>query len=105
MPSPVTLNEATETVPAVAGSVTPPVDDIVPAGVKTTVPDVELTATLPKFMSVVLAMAMGLTILAVAVADAVICAEVLLEKPITRIGAPKMRIVFFTCFLFEYWLK
>lgn len=75
-PWPFTVKEAAVTVPAVTGSVTPPVDVRVPAGVSTAVPPVAVcTATLPKFMSTFLVMLMGVTIVAVALAVAVACAN------------------------------
>ena len=70
-PCPFTVNAAAETVPAVAGSVTLPVRLLVPSGVNTTVPPAATsTATLPKFISTVLVIDIGVTIVAVAVADA-----------------------------------
>jgi hypothetical protein len=60
----------------VAGSVTPPVEVLVPAGSSTTVPpDPAETATLPKFISTVLLILMAVRILAVAVAVAVAWAD------------------------------
>ena len=67
----VTAKEAAVTVPAVAGSVTPPVDVRVPAGVRTTVPIAPFVATLPKFILTVLEMPIGVTIVAVVLAVAV----------------------------------
>ena len=74
-PEPVTVKAAEDTVPAVAGKVTPPVIVLVPAGAKTTVPAVPATAKLPKFISTVFEMLIGVTIVADAVAVAVACAK------------------------------
>jgi hypothetical protein len=65
----------------VAGSVTPGVTERVPAGVRTTVPAPALEATFPKFMSTVLEIAMGATIVAEASADSVTCANEAALKP------------------------
>jgi hypothetical protein len=54
----------------VAGSVTPPVDVRVPAGANTTVPELAITATLPKFILRVFEIAMGATMVADVVAVA-----------------------------------
>lgn len=71
--SPLTVNEAA--VGEVAfGFVTPPVAVIVPAGANTAVPLEAVTAKLPKFMSAVFEMLMGVMIVAVAVAVAEACA-------------------------------
>jgi len=76
--SPVTVKDAAVIVPGVAArNDTPPVADRVPAGVRTTVPTEAFTATFPKFMSTSLEIAMGVTIVAVAVAEAVTCANAL----------------------------
>ena len=78
VPSPVTLKEAPVTVPVTAGSVTPPVFVRVPSGVRTTVPGFTgLTAILPKFISTVLVMAIGVIIVADVPAVADTCANVL----------------------------
>ena len=75
-PVPVTVNAAAETVPAVAGSVTPLVLLRVPAVASTTVPpEVADTAMLPKLMSAVFAMLIGVIMVAVAVATSVACAK------------------------------
>jgi hypothetical protein len=66
------VNEAAATVPLTAGKVTPPVFVLVPAGASTTVPaTVGLTAMLPKFISTVLEIAIGVITVAevLAVAD------------------------------------
>lgn len=71
-PLPVTVKVAAAIVPAGEGRVTPPVVVLVgdaPAG-RTTVPDVPLDATLPKFISAVFVMAIGVKIVPVAVAVA-----------------------------------
>ena len=75
------MKPAADTVPVVAGRVTPPPPPVVrvPAGARTVVPDkVADTATLPKFISVVLEIDMGVMIVAEAEAVAVACAKVLL---------------------------
>jgi len=77
---PVMVNEAAAIVPATTGNVTPPVDVLVPAGASTTVPPVPLTATFPKFMSTVFEMAMGVIIVADAVAVAETWANELIDK-------------------------
>ena len=69
---------AAETVPLVAGSVTPPAPPVVrvPAGARMAVPAmVAETATLPKFIFTVFTMEMGVTIVADAEAVAVACAK------------------------------
>jgi hypothetical protein len=69
---------AAETVPVVAGSVTPPVCVRELSVARTTVPAVDdCTATLPKLMSAVLIILMGVTMVAVALAETVTCANVL----------------------------
>jgi len=71
---PSTLKAAAVTVPVVAGRVTPLVLVRVPAGANTTVPPVEaLTAILPKLISAVFVIVIGVTTVAVAVAVAVAC--------------------------------
>lgn len=62
---PVTVNLAAETVPAIAGRVTPPPAVRALAGDSKTVPEiVGLTATLPKLRSVILFIAIGVMIVA-----------------------------------------
>jgi hypothetical protein len=68
---PVTVKDAAETVPVFTGIVTPPVELLVPAGVKVTVPKEVPTATFPKFISTVLVMVKG----AIRVIEAVASAE------------------------------
>jgi hypothetical protein len=80
-PSPVTVKEAAEIVPATTGNVTPPVLVRTPAGVKITVPATALTATFPKFISTVFEMAIGVMIVAEAVAVADTCANVVERNP------------------------
>lgn len=70
VPVPVTLKEAAETVPVVAGKVTPPVLVRTPAVERTTVPAVVPTAMFPKFMSTDLAIAIGVMMVAEALAVA-----------------------------------
>src|SRR5437764_1261906 len=73
------LKEAAATVPVTAGNVTPEVAVRVLAGASTTVPPVAVcTAALPKFMSTVLVIVIGVTIVALAEAVALACAEALL---------------------------
>ena len=86
MAAPVTLNDAAVTVPATAGRVTPPVDVRVPAVDNKTVPAVALIATLPKLMSAVFAMVIGVTIVAEAALVDETWANKLAESPI-RINA------------------
>jgi hypothetical protein len=80
------VKEAAETVPLVAGSVTPPAPPVVrvPAGARTAVPAIVAeTATLPKFISTVLTIETGVMMFAEAEAVAVACAKELLEEAIT----------------------
>jgi hypothetical protein len=99
-PCPVTVKEAAVTVPAAAGSVTPPVTVRVPAGASITVPPVAVcTATLPKFMSTVFVMLIGVTIVAVDVADAVACAKELDADAIST-TAVAINLVLFFIFLY-----
>jgi hypothetical protein len=68
------VKEAAETVPVVAGRVTPPEPPVVrvPAGARTVVPEsVAETATLPKFISTVLTIVIGVMMFAEAEAVAV----------------------------------
>jgi hypothetical protein len=95
------LNEAAVTVPVVAGRVTPPVRVRVPAGVIITVPAAVLTATLPKFMSTVLLMAIGVTIVADALAVAETCAKVLMEIPRSNMARAMILICVFMVFAFK----
>ena len=72
VPNPVTVNAAAATVPVTAGRVTPPVFVRVLAGARTTEPAmVGLTAMLPKFISIVFEIAIGV----ITVADVVAVAE------------------------------
>ena len=69
-------------VPVVVGSVVPPVVERLPAADKTTVPEVaDCTATLPKFISAVWAILIGVRMVALAVAVAVSCADKLCATP------------------------
>jgi hypothetical protein len=72
----------------------------VPAGVNTTVPAVELTATLPKFISTVLLMAIGVTMVADALAVAETCAKVLIEIPVSNRERAMILICAFIAFIF-----
>jgi hypothetical protein len=77
---PVTVNLAAETVPVIAGRVTPPPAVRALAGDNKTEPEtVGLTATLPKFRSVILLIAIGVIIVAEVVAVAVTCALTVTE--------------------------
>ena len=91
---PVTVNWAAVTVPVVVGRVTPPVVVLVPSVARITVPGVALTATLPKFISVLLAIAMGVIIVAEAFEVALTCAKVAAEneKIITAITENLFRV-------------
>ena len=62
--APVTLKAAAVTVPVTAGSVTPPVRVLPPAGASITVPATALTATLPKFISTVFVILIGIIMVA-----------------------------------------
>jgi len=82
VPKPVTVNEAADTVPVTAGSVTPPAGVRTPPGLRTTVPAiVGLTAKLPKFRSAVFAMAIGVMMVALEAAVAETCALEVTAKP------------------------
>jgi hypothetical protein len=100
--APVTAKAAAATVPDTVGSVTPPVSEREPAGVNTTVPAVALTATLPKFMSTVLLIAIGVTIVADADAVAETCAKVLMEIPMSKIARAMILICAFMVFVFWF---
>ena len=67
----VTAKEAAVTVPAVAGSVTPPIGVRVPSVPRTTVPDAVVVAIFPKTISTDLVMPIGVTIVTVVLAAAV----------------------------------
>jgi hypothetical protein len=97
------VKDAAVTVPVVVGSVTPPVLVRPPAGVSTTVPPVvDCTATLPKFISTVLEMLIGVTIVAVAVAVAVSCACTHVAMPAIINVARKNLFFGFIVFCFQY---
>ena len=77
---------AAATVPMVEGSVTPPPPPVVrvPAGASTTVPaTVADTATLPKFISAVLLIEMGVMMVALQAAVAEACAKEEVAKAAT----------------------
>jgi len=96
VPNPVTLNDAAVTVPATAGNVTPPVFERVPAGTSTTVPAmVGLTAILPKFISTVFEIAIGVITVADVVAVADTCAKELIVKANIAMVRVKILVVFF----------
>jgi hypothetical protein len=95
---PVTVNFAGATVPVVTGRVTPPVWVREPEVGRTTVPGiVGLTATLPKFISTDLVIAIGVIIVADVDAVALTCAKEAAENPKT---ATAMIINFFMFFCF-----
>ena len=99
------MKVAADTVPVVAGSVTPPPPPVlrVPAGARIAVPEtVADTATLPKFISTVLVIVIGVMMLAEQEAVAVACAKELLEKPITATVAIVIDLImFFILFVFS----
>jgi len=97
--APVTLNDAAVTVPATAGSVTPPVEVRDPAVVNTTVPAIVLIATFPKLMSAVLAIVIGVTIVAEELLVAETWAKRLVESPIRITVRAKNLICVFILFL------
>jgi len=74
VPNPFTVKDAAETVPVTAGSVTPPILLLVPSGANTTFPNVVPTAILPKFISTVFVIEIGVMIVADPVAVPVTCA-------------------------------
>ena len=97
---------AAATVPVVAGSVTPPAPPVVrvPAGARTAVPAVVAeTATLPKFISTVLVIVIGVMMLAEADAVAVACAnEAVDAQPNTTTDAAIALMMFFIFFKFLF---
>ena len=95
------MNVAAATVPVTTGSVTPPVAERVLAGVRTTVPNEELTATFPKFMLPALTIVIGVTMVAVAVAVAETCANVPAVNPKNKINSAKTLIIFFMVLFFD----
>ena len=96
--SPVTVNLAAETVPAISGRVTPPVLVRVPVLASTTVPATLLTATFPKFMSTDLDIAIGVIMVADDEAVAVTWALTVSEA-IDKIAISDKRMdAFFICF-------
>ena len=105
-PYPFTVNAAAVTVPVVAGNVTPPVLVRAPAGVSVAVPAVlACTATLPKFMSVVFVMLIGVTIVPVDVAVAVACACTPLTEASITIAASINLVPFFIVWIPFYLFK
>ena len=92
---------AAATVPLVAGNVTPPAPPVVrvPAGASTAVPAmVAETATLPKFISTVLAIEIGMMMFAEADAVAVACAKEAVEQPNTATEAIASDLMMFFFF-------
>jgi hypothetical protein len=104
--APVTVNDAAVGLPVTAGRVQPPVVDLTAAGVITTVPALELTATLPKFKAAVLAIAIGPTIVAEAVDVDETWANIDVEaiNTITLIAAKVLIVFIFTQFLVRHLL-
>jgi hypothetical protein len=95
---------AAVTVPVLAGKVTPPAPPVVrvPAGARMVVPaTVAETATLPKFISTVLTIVIGVMMLAVTEAVAEACANVLLAKPNTAAVIASDFTMFFILFSFS----
>ena len=92
---PDTVKDATLTVPATAGRVTPPVAVLTPAAVNNTVPGtVGLTAIFPKFMFPAFTIAIGVMTVADPVAVAVTCALTVVN-PDTKTMAANNAINFF----------
>jgi hypothetical protein len=79
---PETRNEAAETDPVMDGSVTPPVDDLLPSGFNITVPRAT-TARLPKSIGVVFEIDIGASIGAIGWSDSPD------DKILNRIGRNK----------------
>lgn len=100
---PVTVNFAAVTVPVVTGSVTPPPAVRALAGLRATVPAmVGLTATLPKFRSTDLEMAIGVIIVAEEVAVAVTCAFKVTDVSVKRATSEIRMESFFIVFKFFF---
>ena len=98
------MNVAAVTVPVVAGSVTPPEPPVVrvPAGASTAVPEtVADTATLPKFISTVFTIEIGVMMFAEAEAVAVACAKDELAAAITITEVAIALIMFFILIRFR----
>ena len=108
VPKPVTVNEAADTVPVTAGSVTPPLGVRVADGLRTTVPaTVGLTAKLPKLRSAVFAMAIGVMMVALEAAVAETCALEVTAKPaiaIKRNANFFILLIFCVEFIFTFFL-
>ena len=99
---------AAETLPVVAGSVTPPAPPVVrvPAGASMAVPAmVAETATLPKFISTVFAIEIGVTIVAEDAAVAVACANELEFNPIIAAAVRSTLVKFFIFGVLWLWFK
>jgi hypothetical protein len=92
------LNVAAVTVPVTDGRAHPPVVERTPAGERTTVPGVASTDTFPKFMSAVLAIESGATIVAVAVAVAESegCANILAVMASIKMESARIFFIFFS---------
>ena len=95
---------AVETVPVVAGSVTPPEAALIPAFDNTTVPGVALTAMLPKFILPAVAIAIGVMIVAEPVAVPVTCAFAVADNA-TKTTAAMIVIKFFIVLSFFFVLS
>ena len=99
---------AADTVPIVAGRVTPPAPPVVrvPAGARTVVPArVADTATLPKFMSTVFTIVIGVMIVAEADAVAVACAKDAVVPAMTIAAVANTLVKFFILFVFRLLVK
>jgi hypothetical protein len=94
---------AVDTVPVVAGSVTPPEAALIPAFDNTTVPGAVLTAMLPKFMLPAFAIAIGVMIVADPVAVPVTCV-LTVAVTATKTTAAINVIKFFMVLSFKFWL-
>ena len=102
------MKAAAATVPVVTGRVTPPAPPVLrePAGVSTAVPAIEAdTATLPKLMSVVLEIEIGVTIVAEAEAVAVAWAKEAVEPAIKIEAIASTLVKFFILFVFRLLVK
>ena len=96
VPNPLTVKAAAVTVPVTAGSVTPPDFTRDPLVERATVPaTVGLTAILPKFISTVFEIAIGVITVAEVVAVAETCAKVLIVKARKAMVSAKSFVVFF----------
>src|ERR1700744_3064585 len=98
------LKLAADTVPVVAGRVTPPAPPVVrvPVGVSVAVPAlIADTATLPKFISTVLEIVIGVMMVAGAEAVAEACAKEALVPAMMMAAGAKNFTMFFILFVFS----